>query len=894
MAIQVTLKRQGKILARGENAFTVTDPGKMTREQMRHSHFWGSGRVAPPLDRKAPWGPSRRYDTHEKQGAFGVKSQGWDSGWPKRQPTKDSPIDFSRDCPDKDYPAHQASRQTFSFHERNPLGTHTIHYTQCRDHAPKWALVAGKETTDDDFLDPRAYAAYVKEYVKHTNALYYYITGIEGGSIERFPNMVRAAYTALKEVDPRLQAIAQVDFFNGKSLAEQLCRDNLIDFVDVLVFDNYTTRQGRGCREFRDYLEQRGKHKEYWIQEYCYTGSLYQPERTRRMVDYVVWALSHGVDKVRWYANHWVTKTVRSPLPSCGVVYGMNGMLGGQGEKLAASLTVLPRVVEKENYAYVSGNFFPYLQWCMYYQLQQHFAVEKFRNLLAWGKDIEGALFDGAGYSTAAVWKLSGTQAQHLLVDVGETPFTVTDMYGRNRRIVPVGGKAWLTVSEDPLLFRFAATAAHFSARPAAIEIVKSSDVVTEGGEVAVTVELRNELGFPFAAAVTIGVDDSWKIEPPQQGVALTPGASGAVEFRLTAPATLESGEFPFMVNVTTTAGDIGWLKDSLTVSSKLQIKLNSGPYSKTTAPTLIAQLRNNTAKSISGVLSLDGDFGAGWRPHRPSVKVTIPARQTETVRVPFKGWTPNLNRDYDAKATFVTDDGNEFQAQRFISFRGVARLKTKLNVDADTADWDLSALAPLDFFRAHSRGGASWDGFDFKIDKMTWHGDEDASGRFYTQWDDDCLYFLFIFNDNVYKPGGKGVNIWGWDALHFLLYPFPVQPGKPIKGTNYKEHIGLDEDGAPTYDRCQGTVGNWAVGSGQPEGVKLAVKQTGKTVIMEFAVPFSQFAPLQPQPGAEFALSLMYYDRDSEEHKNGIAWYYAQTNVDTNPAKFGNLKLMK
>ena len=71
-------------------------------------------------------------------------------------------------------------------------------------------------------------------------------------------------------------------------------------------------------------------------------------------------------------------------------------------------------------------------------------------------------------------------------------------------------------------------------------------------------------------------------------------------------------------------------------------------------------------------------------------------------------------------------------------------------------------------------------------------------------------------------------------------------------------------------------------------------VKPTEQGVVMEFSVPIEQFAPLRPEPGARFARSLNYCDRDRKDAgKPGIIWYYASTNVDMNPKHFGNFMLV-
>ncbi len=892
MAIVVSLMQGDQLLARGEASFTITAPRQLTTEQMQRSHFWGSGRPEPTLNPNAPWGPSVRYNLDEKQATFGVKSHGWDLDWKKRQPTAASPISFAADHPGPDYPMHTASQQTFEFHERHPLREHWLHYTQIWDAIPEWAIVPGRIRKDGDYIDPAAYGAYVEAYVRHTSATWYYITSPEGGSIDKFPNMARAAYAAVKRVDPRLKVVAQVDFQNGAAYATELCDSGLIDFTDVLVFDSYSSRMGQAVRDFRDVLEQRGKQKEYWIQEYCYTGSMHQEERTRRMVDYVVWAFANGVDKIRWYANHFEIPDIRAPLPSTGVVFGMNGMIFGQGEKLSAGMSHLPPLAHTRGY--VKGNYMPFLQWCMYYQLQQHVAIEQLRSKLEWGREIEGALFDGPDGSSAAVWRPVTSPDLHMLVDSAGVPFTVTDMYGRRRRIVPVGGKALVTIGRDPLLFRFDGRPAAFTATPAPFELTTSAAGVAPGESIQISLAVANLFGRPWAGEVRLTMDDAWLAEPAVHSLALAPEATTQLSFTLTAPADATAGDYPLMLTLSTLAGDIGWLTETIEVAGELSLDVTAQPYTSEQPAAVKVRLHNRTASPIAGEISATGDFGTGMLPLAPHARVEIPPRSSSETLLPLADWVPSMSRDYVTGVTFTPAQGQPLHTESLLSFRGVPRAAKAPTIDGSLDDWPRDRLVPLPFFRVHGRGDAAWLGFDYKHDKMRWKGPDDASGHFYTQWDDDNLYFAFVFTDDHHIPGGKGVGIWAYDALHFLLYPWAVQPGSLVRGVPYKEHIGLDADHLSTFDRCQGTVGDWNIGSGQPEGVQIAVRREGQQVIMEFAVPFRHYAPLQPEVGASFALSLMYYDRDDPDAVRGdaIAWYYGQTNVDINPAVFGNFTL--
>jgi len=241
--------------------------------------------------------------------------------------------------------------------------------------------------------------------------------------------------------------------------------------------------------------------------------------------------------------------------------------------------------------------------------------------------------------------------------------------------------------------------------------------------------------------------------------------------------------------------------------------------------------------------------------------------------------------------------DGATTTAKRSVAFRGVTRRKTPITIDGKLDDWDFDRLVTLDFFLPREPANLTRIAKDANPERLRWKGLEDASGTFSIQWDNERVYFAFRFTDDKFLPGGKGhdLSFWSWDTLAMAMYPHGVQPEDTIHGLPYKAHIGLDGDGKVCYERFQGPVGNWFIGAGKPEGVEIAVMPTKEGVIMEFSVPIEQFAPLKPEPGARFALSFIYCDKDSKDiHKPGLGWFYAMTNVDMDPKHFGNFMLVE
>ncbi|NLO73874.1 MAG: hypothetical protein GX100_07190, partial [candidate division WS1 bacterium] len=332
LAIHVRLEdREGKLLAQGENAFVVTNPRVLTIKQAKRSRFLSMKNLETPLP---SWGQADRRTaaairgkSAEQNAHTGIRRLLNDMSWSKRQPTLQDPISFAGDPVDKSGPI---SQQEFTFEERDPLGMVIMQYMRGAAYAgtyPKGALLANPEP-GDDWVDAEAFGKYVEMFVRHTRGTYYLIMSWEGHPIESWPKALRAAYAAIKRVDPRIQMIAQVDAFRGAEYAQELCESGDIDFVDVCLYDYYSTRTPQSNLEFRRYLEKQGKHKEYWNGEYQYTGSKDQEEWTRRLVDYLVTAYVMGMDRISWYENHFIVPGIRSPLRE-GVVYGTIGMLEG-------------------------------------------------------------------------------------------------------------------------------------------------------------------------------------------------------------------------------------------------------------------------------------------------------------------------------------------------------------------------------------------------------------------------------------------------------------------------------------------------------------------------------------------------------------------------------------
>lgn len=903
MAIEVKLvNKENKVSASGENAFAITNPRRLTVNEARRSKFYGSGRIKIPEDPKAPWGISEDLNFNERLGMFGEESLGHEGSmgaWKECQPTKDSPISFAHCYPGKDYSVHQASQQTFAFEEREPLMDHWLLYNwpPAKRTVPDWAWLDGekKDWKDHDIskLDLEAYKKYIVEYVKHTRTMTYCITLLEGETGLVTPDIVKATYEAVKSVDPRLKTVAHYCLLAGASHAKEIIDAGMADYMDVVVDDIYFGRIERGAREFKEYLAKAGKPKELWIQEYCYVGSRDQDEIARRMTDYVLWAFANGVDKLRWYWHNSVMKSIRSPIP---VEWSISSMIEGQGEKLSVGLNNIPPVSISDRYN-VTGNITPMLQAITYYQLGQHFALKDFRSFVDFGPKVEGVLMDGEGRSAAGVWTLSGTPPRIVVMDSGDIPYCLTDMYGRREIITPLNGKSLMTLSDDPLLFDFQGKVPHLKATEGGMKIKMTPGKITVGGKGRLEVMVENPFGQQMDAVLKVAIDETWQVEPSYREVKLNAGKKADVFFDIIAPTDLHHGKYPAFIKLEANGKVIGWVEYLITVGGPVEINLESMPYtSNNFTPGIRVKIKNHTAGVLEGKIYLQGDIGTDMRPGTLSRQVSVPALKEAEEVISITGWVPYNSHDYTINAWFKNNSGKVLATStRDLGFRGVTKRRETIVVDGNLNDWDMKNLLAYDFYRPY----AHMDHVKFTPELPYYKG---LDVKFYTQWDEEYLYFAFIIIDPDVVGKGKGVEVWPYDCLIFCFYPWEVGEDKIIKGAHYKDHIALGDGDIGVFDRCQGPIGGWTIGSGEPEGVKKAIKRTNKGMIMEFAIPKRHLQPLSLEPGAEFRLGLRYVDADSKGERStvlnsmmcGLAWFYAISNTDANPLYFGSFELME
>ena len=204
--------------------------------------------------------------------------------------------------------------------------------------------------------------------------------------------------------------------------------------------------------------------------------------------------------------------------------------------------------------------------------------------------------------------------------------------------------------------------------------------------------------------------------------------------------------------------------------------------------------------------------------------------------------------------------------------------------MDGDLADWHLETLTPVPFEREFTSYGKPRT------------GPADASGVFYTRWDDTYLYFAAVIKDDVGVAAANDVGIWQGDSFMLGLYPWGYKKGGVLHPGSYREHLGPCKDGVARVFRLGAVSG----GLMETKDAKIAVKRTADGWICEWAYPKALVSPLDLCPGGRFRLSLFFFDRDdaklsaSQNGSGGLIFGGFNSNVKVDTIKWPEFVLVE
>jgi hypothetical protein len=801
--------------------------------------------------------------THERQALIDKMGASlvheWDySGWRKAQPVKDGPITVQ---PGPEFPKMVYCPNLEQIRGRTP--THP--WGDMSKNAPDWALI------DDPFrpgckgFEIDGYVDYIVAYVRTNRAR---IVQVVPSGLERFIDartleLQRKAYAALKKEFPDLPVGMMCWGVNASDAAvDQILSEKLYEVADFFDTHVYLSSIDWAASErLRKELKKLGIERPLISTEFACVGGNDQLQSSRDLITSMLDAHAHGMYRVTYflmYVGGGQEGALRDPV--------LRGEFPGDGFQWMQYVD-RPQVADaikggnwgRGNYGtdQRGASLMPMLKTTAYYNFVQAVECADFK-----------AVFQPTPRSIAYVYARDGKTICYLflrepnapttLALTSDVPYTMQDLYGRTDRITP-SGASLVVATQDPLVLLFDGEVPALHDAKTAPSVLKPAEgglalpVIARGSTGKAQMTLPPVFGKGFKARVIATVDGTWP-KVKEEKVKVAAGKSSQVELPIAIAAGQAAGNYTFTTRLYDGDKLVSVLKQPLQVSEVLTAQMTGVPMTKAQDPAIAVSLRSLADKPMSGTVRITNRFfGTGFDPAAMEQAYTVGPQGTVEIRFPVPRDQANLASSYELKASITDKSGFTITSEDDVSFQACVKTKTPIKVDGDLSDWKLDELIPIPYEKWYSGP----------------RDPKEFSGRFYSRWDDEKLYFAAEITDSVPVVNGTNQLFWNDDNIMFCLYPWGWHMGEPLNTGYYREHLGPIQGGKASFRR----FGYVPSGPATSEGAEIAVTRTATGWIYEWAYPKASLYPLMLGKGGAFRLSMSVWDQFKVEKKTQEDW---------------------
>lgn len=429
----------------------------------------------------------------------------------------------------------------------------------------------------------------------------------------------------------------------------------------------------------------------------------------------------------------------------------------------------------------------------------------------------------GSGTSTTRVLWSTGTGTSSVQLNT-TSPLEVTDMYGHKTTLTPTAGVVTMTVDQDPVFVKGAATSVAVTTSPQAT--VAAADPSNSQEPTAVTVTINGSVHNAGPAAVTVAGQT--------EDVVVLPGKKTTVT--ITVPASDTLG----LRHVVATVSRLGKTNARLVAWTSVEpaTKIRVVPQLTATAPTgLGVELTNTRASSSATIQDLSwtiagqhGTAGAGQ---------SIAPGQKATISIPVTGLAPWKAYAYSVDLT--TSDGNKVSAKGTTAFDPIVP----------------SATTPATSINLAT--DASWIAFT-----RPWGGAADLSGSANFQYDATGLTINAAVTDDVFAQTETAPNLWRGDSLQFAISN--GLPGENATATELGAALLPTGPAVYTFGTADGSP------TGTTPGASAAVTRADGVTSYQVKVPWAALG-FAAQPTGPVAISLALNENDGAGRAGALQW---------------------
>lgn len=795
----------------------------------------------------------------DKMGASLIHNWDYD-GWRKAQPVKGGPITVQ---PGPEFPKMVYCPNLEQIRGRKP--NHP--WGDISKNAPDWALI------DDPFhpgckgFEVSDYVAYIVAYVRANRARIVQVvpSGLERVIDARTLDLQRKAYAALKKEFPDLPVGMMTWGVNAsEEQVDLILKEKLYEVADFFNTHVYLSSiDWTAWERLRRELKKLGVERRLISTEFARVGGNDQLQSSRDLITAMLDAHAHDMDRVTYflmYVNEAGSAPRREPI--------LRGEFPGDGFQWMQYVD-RPRVaaaIADKNWGRGSygsdrcgASLMPLLKTTAYYNFVQAVECADFKTVFQPTPRSIAYVYARAGKTICCLF-LREPDAPTTLALNTNVPYVMQDIYGRTDRITPpAGGTSLVVATQDPLVLLFEGEVPVLYSAKTAADALKP---VTGG--LALPVMPRGAAGKALLSVPPLGatttqlrivatVDGTWPAVAPA-AVELPPGKGGQVELPMAIPAEKAAGAYTFTTRIY--AGDtlVSVLKQPLQVSEVLTVQMNGVPMTKVQDPAVAVMIRSLADVSMNGTVRVANRFfGAGFEPAIMEQAYTVAPHGSTELRFPVPRDQANLAVSYELRATLADKSGFTLTCEDDVSFQACVKTRSPMTVDGDLADWKLEDLVPVPFEKWHSGP----------------RDPKEFSGRFFSRWDDEKLYFAAEITDNTPVVTGTIEPGWNDDNIMFCLYPWGWHMGESLNAGYYREHLGPLKGGKAGIMR----VGNVPSGPVKADGAEIAVKRTDTGWVYEWAYPKASLYPLVLAQGGAFRLSMSVWNQQKADKKDTNDW---------------------
>lgn len=283
-------------------------------------------------------------------------------------------------------------------------------------------------------------------------------------------------------------------------------------------------------------------------------------------------------------------------------------------------------------------------------------------------------------------------------------------------------------------------------------------------------------------------------------------------------------------------------------------------------------ELTNNCRSTVSGTIGFE-DYE--YSPRVPIKFYNLQPGETRTVKIPLKPM--RIKKVSNENLMITLDNGVVVRFSEILSFLAARKATDKKPVIdgiIDEGEWQTGTALYI-------------NDPDMAIQYKDYGGADDLSAKAYLMWDEEYLYASVQVRDNSFFQEESGQYIWRGDMIQAALFDDLLFEN--YRGQHFEIGMALTKEGTQTY-RYYG-LGHK---SGLCENIESAVKRNGAMTVYETKIPWSEaFGDLvKIEDGKTVKFSMLVNDNDGSGRRGWLE-YGSGIGMTKDPSLYLDLHLI-